>query len=62
MIDRGLAPHERLVERFVSAVDAFVGDARAEELPKYVQNLQWVETDMLLVDPTAVALPSWLPD
>ena len=60
MIARDLVPHERLVERFGAAVDEFIADARAEELPKYVANLHRVERDMLLVPETEIDLPSWI--
>ena len=43
MIDRGLVPHDRLLERFRDAVDMFSGDARASDLPKYVENLHRAE-------------------
>jgi hypothetical protein len=60
MIDRGLVPHERLVDRFRVAVDAFIGDARAPDLPKYIANLHRVERDMLVVPETEIYLPSWI--
>jgi len=60
MIERELVPHERLIDRFRAAVDAFIGDARAENLPKYVANLHRVERDMLLVSETEIDLPSWI--
>jgi Nucleotidyltransferase of unknown function (DUF6036) len=60
MIERGLVPHERLVERFRSAVDSFLGDARAVELPAWIANLHRVERDMLLVPETEIELPSWI--
>jgi hypothetical protein len=60
MIERDLVPHARLIARFRSAVDEFSGDARAEDLPKYVANLHRVERDMLLVPETEIELPSWI--
>jgi hypothetical protein len=60
MIERDLVPHARLIARFRSAVDEFNGDARAEDLPKYVANLHRVERDMLLVPETEIELPSWI--
>ncbi|MEP7124334.1 MAG: DUF6036 family nucleotidyltransferase [Byssovorax sp.] len=58
MIERGLVPHDRLLSRFLSAVDHFQYDARAEEeLPRYVRNLNRVERDMLGVPETAIELP-----
>jgi hypothetical protein len=60
MIERGLVPHDRLIDRFRAAVDEFMGDARAEDLPKYVANLHRVERDMLVVPETEIELPSWI--
>ncbi len=61
MIDRGLVPHQRLVERFRSAVDVFSSDARAEDLPRYVSNLHIVERDHYLLDTTTwIDLPEWV--
>ena len=47
MVQRDLVPHRRLVDRFRSAFDLFSYDARAADLPRYVENLQRVERDML---------------
>jgi hypothetical protein len=60
MIERCLVPHERLIERFRSAVDMYLGDAREVELPRYIANLHRVERDMLLVPETEIELPSWI--
>jgi hypothetical protein len=60
MIERGLVPHDRLVERFRSAFDEFSGDARAEELPKYLASLHRVERDMMGVAESEIELPSWI--
>lgn len=60
MIDLGLVDHVALVERFELAVDMFSGDARAEDLPKYVANLNRIERDMLFVAETGVELPGWI--
>jgi hypothetical protein len=60
MIDLGLVPHARLIERFRAAVDEFMGDAREQDLPRYVANLHRVERDMLGVAESEIELPSWL--
>jgi hypothetical protein len=60
MIDLDLVPHARLLERFRSAVDMFAGDARAEDLPKYVRNLHRIERDMLFVEEARIELPAWI--
>lgn len=60
MVERGLVDHGLLIERFREAVDGYLLDARAEDLPKYVANLHQVERDLLGVPETAIELPSWL--
>ncbi|HEY0483685.1 MAG TPA: hypothetical protein VGD37_39470 [Kofleriaceae bacterium] len=60
MISRELVSHELLLERFRAAVDAFSGDARAGDLPKYVARLHHVERDMLEVDESEIDLPHWI--
>lgn len=60
MVDLDLVPHEPLLNRFRSAVDVFSGDARAEDLPRYVANLHRIERDMLGVSETEIELPSWI--
>ncbi|MEO6775753.1 MAG: DUF6036 family nucleotidyltransferase [Kofleriaceae bacterium] len=60
MIERDLVPHDRLVERFRSAVDDWAGGALADRLPHYIKNLNEVERDMLGVRETEIELPSWI--
>jgi hypothetical protein len=60
MVDLGLVPHARLLERFRNAFEYFAHDARASDLPKYLANLHQVERDMLGVAPTDIELPSWI--
>ncbi len=60
MIELDLVPHGHLVQRFRDAVDYFSGDARAEDLPKYVVNLHQVERDLLVVEETEIELPGWV--
>jgi hypothetical protein len=60
MVDMGLLPHRRLVERFEAAADYFACDARAEDLPRYLANLHVVERDMLGVSESDIELPSWI--
>jgi hypothetical protein len=60
MIDLGLVPHDRLVARFRSAADEWAYGASADQLQRYVQNLNTVERDMLDVDETEIELPSWI--
>ena len=60
MIDLDLVPHDKLLERFRSAVDSFAMDARAPDLPKYLQNLNRVERDLMGVEETEIDLPEWI--
>jgi hypothetical protein len=60
MVDLELVPHERLVARFREAVDVFLGDARAEALPRYWLNLNTVERDFLRVPETELDLPEYI--
>ena len=60
MVEKGLVPHRQLIERFEDAVDFWSGDARATDLSRFVSNLNTVERDLLLVEPTPIDLPSWV--
>jgi hypothetical protein len=60
MVDAGVVPHARLVERFRSAVDAFSCDARASDLPKYVAARHRAERDYFGVPETEIELPEWI--
>ncbi len=62
MVRLELVDPERLVERFRSAMDGFLGDARADDLPRYIRNLHRVERDFLLAAETPIELPSWIDD
>ena len=56
----GLLGHKRLVKRFGEAIDHFQLDARAEELPGIIKNLNKVERDYLRAVPSKFDLPEWL--
>jgi len=60
MVELGLVPHKRLIDRFEKAKDRFALDARSEDLPKIVKNLHRVERDYLNVAPSEIELPDWL--
>lgn len=60
MIDRDLVPHGALITRFQLGVDYLHGDARAEDLPKYVSNLHRVERDQFGAPETEIELPNWI--
>ena len=60
MVDLELVPHDSLIGRFRSAVDAFSLDARAAELPSYLANLHSVERDFFSADETEIELPSYI--
>jgi hypothetical protein len=60
MVDAGVVPHARLIERFRSAVDLFSHDARASDLPKYIAALHRAERDYFGVPETEIELPEWI--
>ena len=60
MIEKGLVPHGALIACFREATDYWLGDARAEDLPRYVENLHRIERDVYGVAPTEIDLPSWI--
>lgn len=60
MVERALAPHDKVLTRFEAAVDYWSCDARAEDLPAYVENLHAVERDLYVVPPSDIDLPNWI--
>jgi hypothetical protein len=59
MVDRDLVEHADLVERFLSAVDRFSGDARADDLPEFLNHLHQIERDLFFVAESEIDLPDW---
>jgi hypothetical protein len=62
MADKNLLDHKKLLARFEAAIDIFSTDARAEEFPHYIKNLNFVEEEILGEKPTKIDLPDWLAD
>jgi hypothetical protein len=60
MVEKDLVDRRRLVERFRLAVDTYLMDARAADLPRYIRNLNAVERDYLQEDETEIDLPDWI--
>ena len=60
MAGKKLLDHKKLVSRFESAVDRFSTDARADDLPKYIKNLNRIERDFLNVPESTIELPDWM--
>ncbi len=60
MIDLDLVPHNKLVERFQMAMTHWETDARAEDFPKYIDNLNTVERDFFRVAESVFELPRWM--
>lgn len=58
MADRGLLDHARFIKRFKAAADWFSMDARASDVPKYLERLRVVERDILAVPPADIELPA----
>jgi hypothetical protein len=61
MVDLGLVDPVVVAGRFQSAVERIWLDARAENLPRYIRNLNWLERDLLGVAETEVDLPPGVP-
>ena len=57
---RKLLVHKRLIDRFGSALDRFSADARAEDLPRFIKNLNSIERDVLGVSESVIDLPDWM--
>lgn len=63
MIERDLIPHDKLLTRFRSALNTYLLDSRAEDLPRYIKNLNRIERDDYDLPETAIEtfdLPPWL--
>lgn len=60
MIQRGLVSHSRMRDRFLDAVHERSMDARADELPDYVERFHIVERDMFGTEESEIELPSWI--
>ncbi|MBX7195421.1 MAG: hypothetical protein K1X94_25420 [Sandaracinaceae bacterium] len=54
--------HESLRDRFAAALDRFCFDARQDDLPSYIANLNQVERDMFGVAESQFELPDWVDD
>lgn len=60
LANQNLLNNDPLVSRFKVAIDSFQMDARAEDLPQFVDNLHIVQRDFLGVEETQIELPDWL--
>ncbi|MCB4756900.1 MAG: hypothetical protein LHV69_07720 [Elusimicrobia bacterium] len=60
LVSKKLVPHDKLLERFRLVMDYYSMDARAEDFSKFVQNLNRVERDMLMVPESKIDLPGWI--
>ena len=60
MIRLKLLDHRKLITRFNSAVDNFSMDARAEDMPKYIDHLHEIERDQFGVPESEIDLPDWM--
>lgn len=60
MVQRKLVPHASFVSRFRDAVDERSTDARADQLPEYVERFHVVERDMIGIEETEIELPRWI--
>lgn len=62
MVEKGLVDHRLLIARFRAAVDCYLLDARAQDLPSYVANLHQIERDVFDLRETTIDLPGWVGD
>jgi len=62
MIDGDHITHKKLIERFKSAKNRWELDSRATDLPKYVENLNFVEREYFMVEESEIELPDWIDD
>lgn len=60
LANKKLLPHDRLAERVRQVIDYHSMDARAEDFPKYIENLHTVEREMLFVPESKIELPDWI--
>lgn len=60
VVDDNLLDPKKLVERFQSAKEQWLMDARAHELKQYIENLHTIQRDYLHVDETPIDLPGWI--
>jgi len=58
--ENGKVKHDRLIDRFKDAVYSFESDARSQDLPEYIRNLNTVERDFLNAPITKIELPHWI--
>ena len=60
MILGNFVDHTKLIERFKLAVDSWLMDARASDLPRCIKNLNQIEKDFFFKKPTQIELPDWI--
>jgi hypothetical protein len=61
MVSRDLVPHDKLIDRFRSAMIGFEMDARADRLPRFIERLHEVESDIFGIEPTNIEIPAGFP-
>jgi hypothetical protein len=60
LANKKLLPHGQLLERFRLVLDFYSMDARAGDFPKFLENLNTVEREMLFVQESQIDLPDWI--
>lgn len=60
MIEMGVVDKENLDKRFRMAVNEWTCDARADDLPKIIENYHVIERDMFFTDESKIELPEWI--
>lgn len=60
MIDLNVIDPIKLEDRFKEAFELWKFEARAERLPKIIDNLHYVQRDLLMVEESEIELPRWI--
>ena len=60
VVNLGLVDPNKLLKRFLLAKEHWLMDSRGRELPSYIENLNLVQRDWLLVPETSIALPDFI--
>lgn len=60
VVDLGLVDPNKLLERFILAKERWLMDSRGRDLPGYIENLNVIQRDYLLVPETSINLPDYI--
>jgi hypothetical protein len=60
VVNLGLVDPDKLLERFILTKERWLMDSRGRDLPGYIENLNLVQRDWLLVGETEIELPGYI--